>query len=87
MARNKFYKKQTTPEEREECFQWFEQRMDRLPERLKVDEKTIDDLQFTIRRLVKLLRVELPKSSIFEGQFSILQQIRDQLRQSPEFQE
>ncbi len=87
MARNKFFKPQTTPEEREDCFQWFEQRMDRLPKQLKIDEKSFDDLPFTIRRLAKLLRKELPQSSIFEGQFSILQQIRDYLQHMPEFQE
>ena len=36
MAINNHYKKQTTQQEREECYQWFEQHMDNLPKQLEM---------------------------------------------------
>ena len=84
--KNLYYKKESTPEEREECFTWFEQNMDRLPKTLKLDALDIQDLPFCVRRLIKSLKIHLVQASIYEGQLSLLRLIRQVLLQTPEFQ-
>jgi hypothetical protein len=77
MAINNHYKKQTTPQEREECYQWFEQNMDSLPKHLELGFMSIDNVPGTAKRFIKKMRNQKEGASIFEGQFAILQMIRE----------
>ncbi len=87
MKQNTFYKKNTTPAEREELFQWFEQHMQVLPQSIEIPGLKIPDVPFTARRIIQSLRLHLKNAPIFEGQFSLLKMIQDHVRKSPGFQE
>ena len=87
MAENIYFKPKTTPKEREECFQWFEQRMERLPKELSLKALDIQDLPRFVSRSITSLRGHLPNSAIFEGQFALLRLVQERLRQDPDFQE
>ena len=75
------------PKQWEPCYQWFEQNMDRLPASLKIKGMEIPDLPRTVRRLIEELRAALPKAPIYQGEFTILEKIKEEIQKSPEFQE
>lgn len=77
MAINNHYKKQTTQQEREECYQWFEQHMDNLPKQLEMGFMSINDVPRTAKRFIRKMRNQKENASIFEGQFAVLQMIRE----------
>lgn len=77
MPINNHFKKKTTPQEREECYQWFEQHMDRLPKQLEIGSMSIDDVPSTAKRFIKIMRNQKADASIFEGQFAVLLLIRE----------
>lgn len=79
-ARNNQYKPIFTDEERQECFQWFEQHMDELPQAFNsVRSIRILDLPFTVRRMMTSLSHRNLSDGTFSGQFSLLLLIRRHL--------
>ena len=87
MPYNTYFKPKTTPEERAECFEWFERHMDRLPQQIELPGMTIRDLPRFVNRSIRSLKIHIVQSSLFEGQFSLLQFVRAKLRQDPDFEE
>lgn len=87
MPVNTLFKKLTTQQEREECFQWFEQHMDALPQQLKVDCMKIPNVQSTVKRMITVLRKRMDNSGSYEGSFATLRFIQQAVRESPDFNE
>ena len=87
MPENIYFKPRTTPQERDECFRWYEEHMDRLPKSIKVKGLNILNLPRFARRSIQSLKVHLNQSSVFEGQFSILRLVQETLRQDPNFED
>lgn len=85
MPQNTFYKKQTTPKEREACFRWFEQHIDQLPRELEIPSMRITDLPFCVRRMIQSQRVHLAGSPLYEGNFALLRYIQDILMKTGNF--
>ena len=81
-ALNTHFKPQFTEQEREECFQWFEQHMNELPQTmLPIRSIRITDLPRTVRRMVDVLRKRMTNDHTFSGEFSFLLLIREKLRE------
>ena len=87
MPQNIYFKSKTTPEERNDCFMWFEQHMDRLPKQMELPGLNIVDLPRFVRRSIRSLKIHIMQSSLFEGQFALLQFVRETLRKDPNFEE
>ena len=87
MPENSYFKQRTTPQEREECFRWYEEHFDRLPKRVNIKGMDILDLPRFARRSIQSLKVHLDQSSVFEGQFFILRVVQEKLRQDPNFED
>lgn len=85
MPQNTFFKKQTTPKEREACFRWFEQHMDQLPSELEIPGMRIKDLPFCVQRMIQSQRVHLANSPLYEGNFALLRYIQDTLMKTGNF--
>ena len=82
MPYNKFYKPEYTAAECKECFAWFEKRKDILPQRLTVPPSMeIEDLHYTVRKMLIILRKRMPQVKIYNGLFSQLLYIRELLQQ------
>ena len=82
MPENRFYKKEFTPEEYEECFAWFDARMDQLPPSLKLSPAlTINDLPSCVRVYVHKLRKQARGNPNYNGQFALLLMMREHLQQ------
>lgn len=63
----------------EKEIKWFEERMDRLPQSLQINEAThTDNLRLTVESLIKTLRHNKPCVT-FSGYFHTLTQIRERL--------
>lgn len=76
------FKEAYTPEELKEIVDWFEERMDRLPAKLELDEATkTGDLRLTVERLTTILKRKKLDIS-FSGYVSHLFVIRDKLLES-----
>ncbi|MBP5514531.1 MAG: hypothetical protein J6Y04_07130 [Bacteroidaceae bacterium] len=74
------YKKNYTEAFREEQLRWFEERMDKLPKTLQIDEATYTpDLPLTVHNLSLTLRNYAP-SIIFSGYMETLMKIKDKLK-------
>lgn len=79
-ARNDQFKPTFTVEERQECFQWFEQHMDELPREFHaIRSIRILDLPMTIRCMMTKLSRRSLLDGTFSGQFSLLLLIRRHL--------
>ena len=77
---NTQYKPNFTPQEREECFQWFERHMDELPQTMQsIRSLRIMNLPRTVRRMIDVLRKRMTDDHTFSGEFSILLLIRQAL--------
>lgn len=74
------FKKSYTPTEVRECFDWFLQRMDRLPPTLDFGAAHIGDLPRTVRRMVDVLQRQMNDKGTYNGQFAVLLQIRQVLK-------
>ena len=76
----KYFKEYYTREELNELVTWFDERMDRLPQQLVIDDTcTSSDLPKTVRALCKLAgRQHL--DVCFSGYFSQLFTIRERLQ-------
>ncbi|MBQ7494793.1 MAG: hypothetical protein IJT75_03380 [Bacteroidaceae bacterium] len=79
---NTFFKKHYTAEEISECMEWFQQRMDKLPATLDFGSAHVADLPHTIRRMLTVLRNQMNDKGTYNGQFSVLLQIRKILKDS-----
>lgn len=79
MPLNKFYKKNFTQEECDKCFQWFEARMDKLPQQLEVQSMKFYDLRYVVQRNVRILRRTMPDNPTYSGQFALLLMLREEL--------
>lgn len=79
MPYNTFYKKVITEEEREECFQWFEQRRERLPASLSMGAISLPDLPHAVDRMLTILRHQMKDNPTYSGQFAVLELIRSKL--------
>lgn len=77
------YKQVYTKEEVEELIGWFEERKERLPQALKLNDSTESvDLPHTVRALTAVLRNHKEKLSVtFYGYISYLELIRLRLRE------
>jgi hypothetical protein len=74
------YKKNYTEAFREEQLRWFEERMDKLPKEMQIDEATYTpDLPLTVRHLALTLRNYAP-SIIFSGYMETLMKIKEKLK-------
>ena len=80
MPLNKFYKKQYTKEECNECFQWFEEHMAQLPQQLEIQSLSFFDIPFMVKRNLIILRKTMPDNTTFNGQFALLLMLRDELK-------
>ena len=82
MNRKELFKPEYTSEELEELFGWFEQRMDRLPKSMQIDEATYTgDLRRTVKSYIRLLRtMKLTVSQ--SGYVAHLLLIRERLREA-----
>lgn len=64
----------------EEQVKWFEERMDRLPQSLQINDAAYSpDLRRTVKGLIATLQNNKP-STVFAGYLDILLQIKDKLK-------
>lgn len=76
------FKEKYDEQELEELCQWFEERMDRLPETLQLSDSTeSENLPKTVRAYVRRLR-ESRRSVVFNGYVAHLFLIRERLRET-----
>ncbi|MBQ8938289.1 MAG: hypothetical protein IJ066_11340 [Bacteroidaceae bacterium] len=87
MPQNICFKPKSTPAERQECYEWFEQRMDRLPKEMNLSGLNILDLPRFVQHSIRSLKTHLAQSPIYEGQFSLLLFVLEMLRKDPNFEE
>lgn len=59
---------------------WFQQRMSQLPPTLDFGAAHVPDLPRTVRRMMDILPHRMNDKGIYNGQFSILLQIRQVLQ-------
>ncbi len=64
-----------TLKEQEDCLQWFEANMDRLPSQISMPGVSVPDLKDTARRMVRHLRICKENKTYF-GQFALLMHLR-----------
>ena len=77
---NTQFKANFSPQEREECFQWFERHMDELPQTMQsIRSIRIMNLPKTVRRMIEVLRKRMTGDHTFSGEFSLLLLIREKL--------
>lgn len=79
MPENIYYKKNVSTKESEECFRWFEERMDQLPQSIKIYSLYFPDLPATVRRMIHVLRGRMHKKNIFSGEYAVLEAVRQKL--------
>lgn len=80
---NTTFKKNYTKQEREECFLWFEQHMNELPQKLyTIPSMRFSDLPKTVNRMISVLRQRMGPDRTFNGEFSILLLIRKHLMEN-----
>lgn len=66
---------------RDEQIRWFEERMDRMPKSLQIDDATYsEDLKLTINGLIRTLSRNAP-SVVFSGYMNTLLHIREKLEE------
>lgn len=72
-----------TEEVREECYQWFEQRMDRLPKHLQLgDGVVVDDVAQTARAMIRQLRfVKWEYNKVYRGMFAFLRWVQEKSKE------
>ncbi len=88
MAYNTQFKKGYTEQEIKECYAWFEQNMERLPQSLTLDKSMkIPNLHVTVPQMMHKLQHQLKRNSIFYGQFANLLYIKECLLKQDTFQE
>ncbi|MBO4802887.1 MAG: hypothetical protein J5545_13655 [Bacteroidaceae bacterium] len=75
-AVNTCFKKSYTLEEVKECYEWFQQRMDKLPPSLEMPAAHIPDLHRTVQRMIKVLQRQMNERGTYNGQFAVLEQMR-----------
>ncbi len=77
------YKPQYSRQEVEEVVRWFEERMERLPESLQLNEATsTPDLRRTVGALLNVLRIHKETLSVtFSGYMAHLELIRLRLQE------
>ena len=74
------YKSKYTDAFREEQIKWFEERIDKLPESMRIDAATYSpNLPKTVLNLIQTLRNYEP-SGIFAGYMETLLKIKDKLK-------
>ena len=74
------YKKNYTEAFRDEQLKWFEERMDKLPQSMQIDEATHSpNLPLTVRHLMLTLKSNAP-SVTFAGYMETLLKIKDKLK-------
>lgn len=74
------FKPSYTQQEKEELIAWFEQRADRLPQRLQIiDSLSTEDLPRTVASYLRLIRIER-NNVVFSGYTAQLFMIREALR-------
>ena len=73
---------QLTEDEREACYQWFEQHMDQLPKSVRLgDGVMVNDVAFTVSNLIRQLRfVSWERTKIYRGPFALLRWIQEKCR-------
>ena len=82
MNRKELFKNEYTPEELNELYAWFEQRMERLPKSLQIDEATYTgDLRRTVKSYIRLLRA-MGLTVSQSGYVAHLLLIRERLREA-----
>ncbi|MBQ8050560.1 MAG: hypothetical protein IJ197_03160 [Bacteroidaceae bacterium] len=75
------YKPQYTEAFRDEHIRWFEERMDKLPQSLKINDYTYTaDLRTTVENLILHLRTN-GTTIIFSGYMETLLRIEDRLKE------
>ena len=73
------YQPEYTKPFRDEQIRWFEERMDKLPQELQINEYSRSrDLTFTVKALIRTLQANAP-SVTFSGYMETLMQIKDRL--------
>ena len=88
MIENTHFKEYYTSQEIEECFQWFEQHMDRLPDSLQLSPSTyFPRLRFSVDAMMQHLRNVMKNHRIYNGEFATLLFIREKVLQQEGFQE
>ncbi|MCR4921881.1 MAG: hypothetical protein K5945_09315 [Bacteroidaceae bacterium] len=82
MERKDLFKPEYKEEEMQELFEWFEQRMDRLPKTMQIDEATsTSDLRRTVVSYIRLLR-SMKLTISHSGYVAHLLLIRERLREA-----
>lgn len=73
------YQPEYTKGFRDEQIRWFEERMDKLPQELQINEYSRSrNLTFTVKALIRTLQANTP-SVTFSGYMETLMQIKDRL--------
>ena len=74
---NKYFKKEYTEQEMNECFEWFEQNKNRLPRTLELgDDMKVPDVPATVERMIHILRKRAEGRKVYSGFFANLLLIR-----------
>lgn len=82
-VKNTCYKKKFTKAEIDACIDWYAQHMDDLPTSLKLDGSIdIPDLSFTVQQMIVHLKERAKDSTVYSGQFSLLELIRSKVQGS-----
>lgn len=78
------YKPEFTKGEVDECIRWFEERMDKLPATLRLnDSTTASNLPYTVKSLINVLKVHQGNLSVtFSGYMAHLLLIRQRLEEN-----
>ncbi|MBO4906877.1 MAG: hypothetical protein J5486_07575 [Bacteroidaceae bacterium] len=88
MQEHDFFKPTYTTEERQECIEWFNQHMDKLPTKLRLNKSSVShDLPYTVKRLILLQSHASADSSVYSGYTANLMLIRQRLRELPTWEE
>ena len=75
------------PKQRELCYRWFERNMGRLPASLELSGMEIPDLRYTVQRIISEVRSSIEHAPIYQGEFALLERIRQTVLKMPDFQE
>ena len=83
-AKNTCFKKKYSKAEVEACIDWYSQHMDALPASIKLDGGlSIPDLPFMVQQMIVHLKERAKDSSVYSGQFSLLELIRSKIQDAP----